>query len=146
LVSITESKYDLRLFFKNIRQMNIPANLKYTKDHEWIRIEGEFGYVGVTDFAQGELGDIVFVEIETTGETLNKEEVFGTIEAVKTVSDMFMPVSGEILEMNQDIEASPDVINKDPYGKGWMIRIRITNPAEINDLLTPEKYKTLVGA
>ena len=126
--------------------MNIPANLKYTKDHEWIRIEGETGYVGVTDFAQGELGDVVFVEIETVGETLKKEEVFGTIEAVKTVSDMFMPVSGEILEMNKDIEDTPDVVNKDPYGKGWMIKVRITNPAEINDLLTPEKYKALVGA
>jgi glycine cleavage system H protein len=126
--------------------MNIPANLLYTKDHEWIRVEGEIGYVGVTDFAQGELGDIVFVEIETVGETLNKEEVFGTIEAVKTVSDMFMPVGGEILEMNPDIDASPDVINKDPYGKGWMIRIKINDPAELNDLLTPDKYKTLVGA
>jgi glycine cleavage system H protein len=126
--------------------MNIPENLKYTKDHEWIRIEGETGYVGVTDFAQGELGDIVFIEIETVGETLKKEEVFGTIEAVKTVSDMFMPVSGEILEMNNDIEDTPDVVNKDPYGKGWIIKIRITNPAEIKDLLTPEKYKALVGA
>ena len=126
--------------------MNVPANLKYTKDHEWIRLEGEIGYVGVTDFAQGELGDIVFVEIETVGETLKKEEVFGTIEAVKTVSDMFMPVSGEILEMNTAIEETPDVVNKDPYGKGWMIKIRITNPSEINDLLTPEKYKTLIGA
>ena len=126
--------------------MNIPANLKYTKDHEWIRIEGETAYVGVTDFAQGELGDIVFVEIETVGETLKKEEVFGTIEAVKTVSDMFMPVGGEILEMNNDIEDTPDVVNKDPYGKGWMIKIRITNPSELNDLLTPEKYKALVGA
>jgi glycine cleavage system H protein len=126
--------------------MNIPANLKYTKDHEWIRIEGDTAYVGVTDFAQGELGDIVFVEIETVGETLKREEVFGTIEAVKTVSDMFMPVSGEILEMNNDIEDTPDVVNKDPYGKGWMIKIRITNPAELNDLLTAEKYKALVGA
>jgi glycine cleavage system H protein len=126
--------------------MNVPANLKYTKDHEWIRIEGENGYVGVTDFAQGELGDIVFVEIETVGETLKKEEVFGTIEAVKTVSDMFMPVGGEILEMNPAIEETPDVVNKDPYGKGWMVKIRITNPSEINDLLTPEKYKSLVEA
>ena len=126
--------------------MNVPSNLKYTKDHEWIRIEGEIGIVGITDFAQGELGDIVFVEIETVGETLKKEEVFGTIEAVKTVSDMFMPVSGEILEMNDAIEETPDVVNKDPYGKGWMVKIKITNPSEVNDLLTPEKYKTLVGA
>jgi glycine cleavage system H protein len=125
--------------------MNVPANLKYTKDHEWLRLEGETGYVGVTDFAQGELGDIVFVEIETVGETLKREEVFGTIEAVKTVSDMFMPVTGEILEMNPAIEETPDVVNKDPYGKGWMIKIKITNPAELNDLLTPEKYSALIG-
>lgn len=125
--------------------MNVPANLKYTKDHEWLRLEGDTGYVGVTDFAQGELGDIVFVEIETVGETLKKEEVFGTIEAVKTVSDMFMPVSGEILEMNSAIEETPDVVNKDPYGKGWMIKVKITNPAELNDLLTPEKYSALIG-
>jgi glycine cleavage system H protein len=125
--------------------MNVPANLKYTKDHEWLRLEGETGYVGITDFAQGELGDIVFVEIETVGETLKKEEVFGTIEAVKTVSDMFMPVGGEILEMNTAIEETPDVVNKDPYGKGWMVKIKITNPSEVNSLLTPEKYSALLG-
>ncbi|HEY5470372.1 MAG TPA: glycine cleavage system protein GcvH [Bacteroidales bacterium] len=124
--------------------MNVPANLLYTKDHEWLRVEGNIGYVGVTDFAQGELGDIVFVEIETSGETLNKEEVFGTIEAVKTVSDMFMPVSGEILEVNPELEAKPEVVNKDPYGKGWMVKIKITNPAQLSDLLTPEKYKALL--
>lgn len=124
--------------------MNIPAELLYTKDHEWIRVEGDTGYIGVTDFAQGELGDIVFVEIETVGETLKKEEVFGTIEAVKTVSDMFMPVGGEILEMNPDLENSPDVVNKDPYGKGWMIKIRITNPAELSELLSAEKYKAIL--
>ena len=126
--------------------MNVPANLKYTKDHEWLRLEGDFGYVGITDFAQGELGDIVFVEIETVGETLGKEEVFGTIEAVKTVSDMFMPVGGEIIEMNPAIEETPDVVNKDPYGKGWMVKIRIANPSEVNELLTPEKYTALLGA
>jgi glycine cleavage system H protein len=126
--------------------MNVPGNLKYTKDHEWLRIEGEMGYVGVTDFAQGELGDIVFIEIETVGETLKNEEVFGTIEAVKTVSDMFMPVSGEIIEMNPAIEESPDVVNKDPYGKGWMVKIRITNPSEVDHLLSPEKYRELIGA
>jgi glycine cleavage system H protein len=126
--------------------MNVPGNLKYTKDHEWLRIEGDFGYVGVTDFAQGELGDIVFIEIETVGETLNKEEVFGTIEAVKTVSDMFMPVGGEILEMNPAIEETPDAVNKDPYGKGWMVKIKMTNPSEADSLLTPEQYKVLVGA
>jgi glycine cleavage system H protein len=124
--------------------MNIPANLLYTKDHEWIRIEGNIGYVGVTDFAQGELGDIVFIEIETVGETLKKEEVFGTIEAVKTVSDMFMPVSGEILELNKAIEESPEVVNKDPYGKGWMIKIKMTNPLEVNELLSAVKYKALL--
>ena len=116
----------------------------YTKDHEWLRVEGNIGYIGVTDFAQGELGDIVFVEIETVGETLEKEEVFGTIEAVKTVSDMFMPVSGEILEVNPALEESPDVVNKDPYGKGWMVKIKITDPSEANDLLTAEKYKALL--
>ncbi|MGB4291581.1 MAG: glycine cleavage system protein GcvH [Bacteroidales bacterium] len=126
--------------------MNIPDNLKYTKDHEWLRVEGEFGVVGITDFAQGELGDIVFVEIGTLGETLKKGEPFGTIEAVKTVSDIFMPVSGEVLEVNPEIESSPELVNKDPYGKGWMIRIRIADPSEINDLLTSEAYKTLVGA
>jgi glycine cleavage system H protein len=124
--------------------MNVPGNLLYTKDHEWLRVEGEIGYIGVTDFAQGELGDIVFVEIETLGETLAKEEVFGTIEAVKTVSDMFMPVSGEILEVNPDLDATPDVVNKDPYGKGWMVKIRITEPSEVSGLLSAEKYKTLL--
>lgn len=126
--------------------MNVPGNLKYTKDHEWLRVEGDTGYVGVTDFAQGELGDIVFIEIETVGETLKKEEVFGTIEAVKTVSDMFMPVSGEILEMNPAIEETPDVVNKDPYGSGWMVKMKITDPSEVDQLLSPEKYKELIGA
>lgn len=124
--------------------MNVPVNLLYTKDHEWLRVEGNMGYVGVTDFAQGELGDIVFIEIETVGETLNKEDVFGSIEAVKTVSDMFMPVSGEILEVNPAIVESPDVINKDPYGKGWMVKIRISNPSEVNELLTADKYSALL--
>ena len=124
--------------------MNIPENLLYTKDHEWLRTEGETGYVGITDFAQGELGDVVFVEIETVGETLKKEDVFGTIEAVKTVSDLFMPVGGEVLEVNPALEESPDVVNKDPYGKGWMISIKITDPAESGKLLTPEKYQALL--
>ncbi|MFN8211354.1 MAG: glycine cleavage system protein GcvH [Bacteroidales bacterium] len=126
--------------------MNVPGNLKYTKDHEWLRVEGDVAYVGVTDFAQGELGDIVFIEIETVGETLNKEEVFGTIEAVKTVSDMFMPVGGELLEKNPAIDDTPDVVNKDPYGSGWMVKIRMTNPAEAGELLTPDQYKKLIGA
>jgi glycine cleavage system H protein len=124
--------------------MNVPGNLFYTKDHEWLRVERNTGYIGVTDFAQGELGDIVFIEIETIGEILKKDEVFGTIEAVKTVSDMFMPVSGEVLEFNPALEDSPDVINKDPYGKGWIVKINITNPEEIDELLSAEKYKALL--
>ena len=124
--------------------MNVPVNLMYTKDHEWLRVEGNIGYIGVTDFAQGELGDVVFIEVETVGETLAKEEVFGTIEAVKTVSDMFMPVGGEILEVNPELEESPDVVNKDPYGKGWMVKIKITNLSEVAELLTAEKYSALL--
>ena len=124
--------------------MNVPADLLYTKDHEWLRIEGDFGFVGVTDFAQGELGDIVFLEIETMGETLKKEEVFGTIEAVKTVSDMFMPVGGEIIEVNPALEQSPDLVNKDPYGKGWMIKIRIADLSETKTLISAEKYQELL--
>jgi glycine cleavage system H protein len=124
--------------------MNIPADLLYTKDHEWLRVEGDMGYIGITDFAQGELGDIVFIEIETMGETLNKEDIFGTIEAVKTVSDMFMPVGGEVLEVNPALEDSPEVVNKDPYGDGWMIKIKITDKSETADLLSAEKYKALL--
>jgi len=125
--------------------MNVPGNLRYTKDHEWLRAEGDTAYVGITDFAQSELGDVVFIEIETLGETLNREEVFGTIEAVKTVSDLFMPVSGEIIEVNPDLGDTPEVVNKDPYGKGWMVKIRLTDPAEISDLLTADKYQELTG-
>ncbi|HBS87579.1 MAG: glycine cleavage system protein H [Bacteroidetes bacterium GWF2_38_335] len=125
--------------------MNVPQNLKYTKDHEWIKVEGDEAIIGITDFAQGELGDIVFIEIETQGETLAKEETFGTIEAVKTVSDMYMPVGGEVLEVNPELEASPDVVNKDPFGKGWMVKIKISNPAELEELLSPEKYKELIS-
>jgi glycine cleavage system H protein len=124
--------------------MNVPADLLYTKNHEWLRVEGDFGFVGVTDFAQGELGDIVFLEIQTMGETLKKEEVFGTIEAVKTVSDIFMPVGGEIIEVNPALEESPDVVNKDPYGKGWMIKIKITDPSEAKTLLSALKYQELL--
>ncbi len=125
--------------------MNIPTNLKYTEDHEWIRKEGNIAYVGVTDYAQSELGDVVFVEIETVGETLSKGETFGTIEAVKTVSDAYMPVSGTIIEKNDKLDAQPDLINKDPYGDGWMIKIEITNPAEYDALLSPEQYKEHIG-
>lgn len=124
--------------------MNVPPNLFYTKDHEWLRVEGDYGYIGVTDFAQGELGEIVFLEIETLGETMKKEEVFGTIEAVKTVSDIFMPVGGEILEVNPALEESPDEVNKDPYGKGWIIKIKISDPAEVKTLLSAEKYQALL--
>lgn len=124
--------------------MNVPQDLLYTKDHEWIRIEGETAVVGVTDFAQSELGDVVFIEIETEGETIGKGEPFGTIEAVKTVSDMFMPVSGEVIEVNPGLDKSPDLVNKDPYGKGWMVKIRISDPAETRDLLSAEKYKELL--
>ena len=120
--------------------MNIPSELKYTKDHEWIRIEGETAVVGITDFAQRELGDIVYVEVETVGETLAKEEVFGTVEAVKTVSDLFLPLSGEVTELN------PEVVNADPYGKGWMIKVKLSDPSEAENLLTAEVYKELIGA
>lgn len=125
--------------------MNIPSDLKYTKNHEWIRAEGENAYIGITDFAQKELGDIVYLEIETVGETLAKEESFGTVEAVKTVSDLFMPVSGEVLELNPELENAAELVNKDPYGKGWMIRIKMKDPAELNDLLNDEGYKSLIG-
>lgn len=125
--------------------MNFPENLKYTKDHEWIKIDGNIATVGITEFAQGELGDIVYVEIETEGETLNKEEIFGTVEAVKTVSDLFMPVSGKVLEVNKDLEAAPDKVNSDPYSAGWMIKIELTNTAEVGDLLSAGAYRELIG-
>jgi glycine cleavage system H protein len=125
--------------------MNIPSNLKYTKNHEWIRVEGENAYVGITDFAQKELGDIVYLEIETVGETLAKEEAFGTVEAVKTVSDLFMPVGGEVLEVNPELENAAELVNKDPYGKGWMIRIKVNDSSELNDLLSDEGYKAIIG-
>ena len=125
--------------------MNFPENLKYTKDHEWIKTEGNIATVGITDFAQRELGDIVFVEIETVGETLNKEEIFGTVEAVKTVSDLFMPISGEITEFNSKLESNPDAVNKDPYGEGWMIKIKVGNASEVNEMLSAAEYKKLIG-
>ena len=126
--------------------MKIPENLKYSKDHEWLKIEEDTAYTGVTDFAQGELGDVVFVEIETEGESLDKDEVFGTIEAVKTVSDLFMPVSGKVLEINPKIEDEPELINKDPYGEGWLIKISIADSSELDELLTPEQYNDLINA
>ena len=126
--------------------MNFPSELKYTKDHEWIRVEGNVATIGITDFAQKELGDIVYVDITTIGETVAREEIFGTVEAVKTVSDLFMPISGKVLEMNKDIDASPESVNTDPYGKGWMIKASIDNEAELGDLLTVDAYKALIGA
>ena len=125
--------------------MNIPGELLYTKDHEWIRVEGDIAYVGITDFAQGELGDIVYVEIETQGETLNKEQVFGSVEAVKTVSDLFMPVSGEILEINKKLDKQPELVNSDPYGEGWMVKLKMTDPSEKDELIAAADYKNLVG-
>ena len=125
--------------------MNIPENLKFTKDHEWVKIEGDVATVGVTDFAQSELGDIVYVEVETEGETLAQEEVFGTIEAVKTVSDLFMPISGEIIEFNAALESNPEAVNADPYGDGWMIKIKIADTSELDALLSASDYKNLVG-
>ncbi|MFN5030731.1 MAG: glycine cleavage system protein GcvH [Flavobacteriia bacterium] len=125
--------------------MSVPENLKYTKDHEWVKIEGDTATVGITAFAQGELGDIVYVEIETEGESLDQEEVFGSVEAVKTVSDLFMPLSGEITEFNSNLEANPELVNSDPYGEGWMIKVKLSNPSEVEDLLDAAAYSALIG-
>lgn len=125
--------------------MNFPKNLLYTKDHEWIRVEGDEAFVGITDFAQNELGDIVYIEVDSVGENLEREEAFGTIEAVKTVSDLFMPLSGEVLEFNTAVEDTPDIVNKDPYGEGWIAKIKISDKSQLEELLSPEKYKELVG-
>ena len=126
--------------------MNIPSNLKYTKDHEWVLIEGDIATIGITDFAQKELGDIVYVEVETLDQSLDKDAVFGTVEAVKTVSDLFLPLSGEIIEFNDTLESSPEDVNSDPYGKGWMVKIKIADNSEIADLLSSDAYKELIGA
>ena len=125
--------------------MNIPDNLKYTKEHEWVRLEGDVAVVGITDFAQGELGDIVFVEVETVDETLDADEVFGTVEAVKTVSDLFLPVAGEIVEFNEAVEDDPALVNNDPYGEGWLIQLKVSNPAHVAGLLDGEAYKNVIG-
>ncbi len=135
---ITIHKY----FFR----MNIPSELKYTKDHEWIKIDGDIATVGITDFAQGELGDIVYVEVETVGEELEQEEVFGTVEAVKTVSDLFLPLTGEIVEFNETLESDPELVNSDPYGKGWMVKIKISDASQIDGLLSADGYKEVIGA
>lgn len=126
--------------------MNIPADLKYTKDHEWVKIEGETATVGITDFAQKELGDIVYVEVETLDQTLDKDEVFGTVEAVKTVSDLFLPLSGEIIEFNESLETNPEKVNSDPYGEGWMVKVKISDMSEESELLSADQYKALIGA
>jgi glycine cleavage system H protein len=126
--------------------MNIPANLKYTKDHEWVSIDSEIATVGITDFAQRELGDIVYVEVEALDQTLEKDEVFGTVEAVKTVSDLFLPLSGEIIEFNAELEENPETVNTDPYGKGWMVKVKFSNLSQIEELLSDEEYKSLIGA
>ncbi|MFN8155748.1 MAG: glycine cleavage system protein GcvH [Bacteroidia bacterium] len=126
--------------------MNIPAELKYTKDHEWVRIDGDIATVGITDFAQSELGDIVYVEIETVGDTVAREDVFGTVEAVKTVSDLFMPLTGEVMEFNGELEGNPELVNKDPYGGGWMVKVKIADASQVADLLSADAYKALIGA
>lgn len=126
--------------------MNIPSELKYTKDHEWVRVDGDVVTIGVTDFAQSELGDIVYVEVDTLDETLDREEVFGTVEAVKTVSDLFLPLTGEIIEFNQALEDAPELVNSDPYGEGWMIKLKFSNPEELDELLSDVDYKALIAS
>jgi glycine cleavage system H protein len=126
--------------------MNVPANLKYTKEHEWIRVEGNSAFVGITDYAQSELGEIVFVEVETIGESLKEGDVFGTVEAVKTVSDLYLPVDGTILEFNEELESTPELVNDDPYGKGWMVKIEVSEASQINALLSASDYEALIGA
>ena len=125
--------------------MNIPAGLKYTKDHEWIKLEGTTATIGITDFAQGELGDIVYVDISTIGKDVNQHDVFGTVEAVKTVSDLFMPVSGKVLEVNPALDGSPEKVNADPYGEGWMVKVAVKNAVDVNALLSADQYKELIG-
>ena len=125
--------------------MNIPRDLKYTKDHEWVKINGDTATIGITDFAQGELGDIVYVDVDTLDETVDKDEVFGSVEAVKTVSDLFMPLSGEVVEFNEGLEDDPEIVNKDPYDKGWIIKISITDQSQIEDLLDAQAYKSIIG-
>jgi len=125
--------------------MNFPENLKYSKDHEWVRVEGEFGFIGITDFAQKELGDIVYVDVNTVGKILSKEAVFGSVEAVKTVSDLFMPVAGEIVELNASLDGTPESVNNNPYGDGWMVKIKLTNPADLDELMDSSAYRQLIG-
>lgn len=135
----------LTLFQYKIELMNIPQELKYTKDHEWIKVEGDTVTIGITDFAQSELGDIVYVEVETVDETLDKEEVFGTVEAVKTVSDLYLPLSGEIIEFNESLEDEPEKVNSDPYGEGWMIKVKFSDESQLEELLSADAYKEILG-
>lgn len=125
--------------------MNIPSNLRYSKEHEWVRVEGDMAVIGISDFAQSELGDMVFIEVETVGESLDKDEVFGSVEAVKTVSDLFMPVSGEIVEFNEAVESSPESVNSDPYGEGWLIKVRLSDPSELDALMDAAAYADMIG-
>jgi glycine cleavage system H protein len=125
--------------------MNFPSDLKYTKEHEWVRVEGDVATIGITEFAQSELGDIVFIDINTVGDSIGQDEIFGAVEAVKTVSDLFMPISGEVLEKNDDLDSSPESVNSDPYGAGWMIKVKMSNPSEMDGLLSAETYREMVG-
>ncbi len=134
------------IIFKNQNTMNFPENLKYTKDHEWVRVEGNEAVIGITEFAQKELGDIVYVDVTTLNETVEKEAIFGSVEAVKTVSDLFMPVTGKVLEVNAKIDANPELVNSDPYGDGWMVKVKISDASEVDALLSSEDYKALIGA
>jgi glycine cleavage system H protein len=139
-------KKNVFLGIKKESIMNFPSELKYSKDHEWVRVEGSIAYVGVTDFAQKELGDIVYLDVTSVGQTISKEEIFGTIEAVKTVSDLFMPVTGEVTEFNAALESAPELVNSDPYGKGWIVKVALSNPADLDSLLDAAAYTALVGA
>ena len=134
------------LVLHKLSVMNIPAELKYTKDHEWVRVDGDIATIGITDFAQSELGDIVYIEIETIGDTVEKDAVFGTVEAVKTVSDLFMPIKGEVLELNAQLEGEPELVNKDPYGNGWMVKVKIADVSQLSELLSADAYQSLIGA
>ncbi len=125
--------------------MNFPSDLKYTKEHEWVRVEGDVATIGITEFAQSELGDIVFIDINTVGDSIGQDEIFGAVEAVKTVSDLFMPISGEVLEKNDDLDSSPESVNSDPYGAGWMIKVKMSNPSETDGLLSAETYREMIG-
>lgn len=145
LLNIVSFESKIYYFCQKKIQMNIPSELKYTKDHEWVKLNGEIATIGITEFAQSELGDIVYVEIETVGETIEQEEVFGSVEAVKTVSDLFMPLTGEILELNDKLESNPELVNSDPYGEGWMIKVKLSDETQVSSLLDANAYKEMIG-